>query len=620
MARPSTAKSTSESPTDVTEVQNVFIHLEVEDCEEADWALHVPPQPQETKQSDTANAKPGDGFDIAPFFGHIDRREIAMQVGCFFRDIEVLRLQVLDLWIMYKSGKVDLIAVTMATNAAISIAGQMDRDFLDYLHTTYDPKEFEAAPYLGLDSAYSEITGVGISAILNRGCLVFDPASAFGPKGHYWFSDIAIILSKFGCAMAARRAENLTTRGLCGPYPPPKEKCYDWSVIFPRVETLEMSFLTMSTEPDLAFEDRDFQDLKKLDKFLTSILIDIVLRHETMDYAEDHFSASRAFPPDELSRSILALERGDGFGAAAILGCSILRDLHDLLGDKRTKPYDLMCAEMNKSWNSVKYAKVDYEKLETTKELLWPKSDRAHLTVIEQARTAVLDEHGYWAKHQRNIYEGSPRRFYLRRTDVQVAQHLSWLDPVDVDTDKRNSRIANLKDGQFMLPASVHALRFWHSNPLACGTMMYNFKLAREQAGVCLANAHLAIVHAAYLYTALNVGGHLKGRWKDMDDIIESHKSAMFFGAMPADPSRAHGMWVMRHGFNDFLYKSQGSAWVQMVIGGDRTGKLPLKKAQGACLSISDTSHQLGQVLAGEESMIRVVHAIGKDMVRKGYE
>lgn len=143
--------------------------------------------------------------------------------------------------------------------------------------------------------------------------------------------------------------------------------------------------------------------------------------------------------------------------------------------------------------------------------------------------------------------------------------------------------------------------------------MLYNMAVAREQAGICLANTHLTIVLAAYLYAALRSKGALISRWKAMDEVIDTHMSALFFGSIPTDPIKMHKVWSLRGGWHPTQLRD-GAVFRATILGGDRTGKLPLKAARTSCLSISDTTHVLGEWLAGKRMLLGVVHSASKQM------
>lgn len=145
---------------------------------------------------------------------------------------------------------------------------------------------------------------------------------------------------------------------------------------------------------------------------------------------------------------------------------------------------------------------------------------------------------------------------------------------------------------------------------------MFNLALAREQAGISLANGHLSIVLAAYLYVS---GKHIRkvfeGNWKEMDEVVHTHIDAMFFGKLPDTPHKMHATWILRLGGIPWSRGSRTNFRINLAFrGGDRTGKLPAKKSQASCLSTSDTANFLCQWHEGKETMIKTIHSIHRVM------
>lgn len=612
--RSSPSKSPRKAQIDVTEIQNLFQHLEVEDCEEADWSLHIPVPPPKAKQ---AAAQQDKNAPPDPFYDHVDRRELWIRINCFFNDLHGLRAQVAALWKCYKEGDYDLIAVTMASNAAIAIAGQMEQELLHYLYSCYDHESYKKflPPFVAFRSTYAEIEAIAVLANLGPGFRMFEPAGVFDEYGCFWFEDIGMTLSKFGIALKQRTAENKTLKHFIATVPA-DEREQRIAELFPRVESLEMLFLSISMRPEVAFEKPGFQTMKEADEFLTILLTDIVLHHESVEHGRYHHTQPRAKAIDEFSRAIVKLESENDFGAAAVLGCTILWDLHELFKDEKTKPYDTMCKQVNEAFNAIKYSEIQYDNLvQTHSDPLWQCADYIHHTHLAQARMVALDIERGWEAYHFHVSRGSPLRFVPRETDLELGVRLTVLQALGYDIDDRFARMKALRE-MYLRPRGPAPLRYWHTNPLACGTMTYNVKLALEQSGVCLANQHLTVVYTAHLYTALKQRGFLQGQWEDMDNVIRTHVGSIFFGAIPNDPERAHCIWGLRTAMEVSLKKGLSCPH---GLGGDRTGKLPLRKAQASCLSISDTSHLLTKWLAGEENMIRTVYAIGKEMKNTGH-
>jgi hypothetical protein len=138
---------------------------------------------------------------------------------------------------------------------------------------------------------------------------------------------------------------------------------------------------------------------------------------------------------------------------------------------------------------------------------------------------------------------------------------------------------------------------------------MYNVALAREQAGISLANYHLSILWTGYLYVASRKKDFVQGHWREMELVIDIHLSAMFFGSIPPTPTKMYNAFMMRLGLSPAEHTKHRKLLVR-GIGSDRSGELPLKKAAGSCLAISDTASLFGDWSDGKARFINTIHAV----------
>lgn len=170
-----------------------------------------------------------------------------MRILFFFDGLQELRFQ---LTIMWKIKAVDPIAFAMAFNAALALAEQMEIELLHDLFPNDGDYEKLNFQFCGVKSAYSMITALLDTAIRGYNAADYggypfeaDPAVIFTPINYFW-SDVGMTLSKLSAALVRRKVEKKTAkdyllqRELLGLE---KAGCMVW----PRVETMEMLFLTM---------------------------------------------------------------------------------------------------------------------------------------------------------------------------------------------------------------------------------------------------------------------------------------------------------------------------------------------------------------------------------------
>lgn len=546
--------------------------------------------------------------------------DVCMRILCFFSDIQQLRFQVLHIWALnFLAPTLDPIALAAMTHAALAFAEQMEYDLLHDLLPGDDPLAKSNHVYGGIKSAYSVINGLFVDTLHGDGIQrSVDPGMIFGPPNHFFLCDIALILSKFSAAMLRREEQKKTFKNYQSSLatatkenPPPLD-------VWPRVETMEMIFLTQSKFQE-EIGGPDWKLLTDNDEFLTSVLIDTCLRAEQL--VELPGSKSRALFEDPLSKTILQLREGK-VSVAAILGATILFDLDTHLTHigRKTLLYNKLLDYADHSWDLVKHAQLNGKTASQYQGPAWRSRDLIFPAIITQARALLHDEGNGWSVFQDTATRWHPPwHFQLEPDEKFWIQRLGTL-PIDPHTEglKRIDRLYALKHHYMLGRADKY--RLWTGNPVACATMLHNLSLAREEAGISLANRQLSILSTAYLYTALRTHGFLSREWKAIEDVIMLNTDSMFFGSVPEDPIKRYRTWSLRCG-NLAKAGAEAMALGRGGLGRDDAGRLlSLVKAGASCLALSNASHSFAKWIQGEETTMRTVHAVNNMMeLQKGY-
>jgi hypothetical protein len=362
---------------------------------------------------------------------------------------------------------------------------------------------------------------------------------------------------------------------------------------------------------------RAFKEAKKKDEVWTAFLIDTFLRAEQLPMLGHHIQREKH--TNMFTKAVLQLADGK-VGATAILGTLFIQDLNNLtVFGKKADWYQPLRTLAEETYGKIKHFKTDYKVLDLEGPRL-RKPDTAHLTDIGQLWYMIKDHEGEWFTYQQCAgVKQSGHNWRLREGGEYLldAFQRAGFEP-DMSILKPRVMSIYQLEYQFMLPTE-DANRMWTRNPLACGTMMLNVKLAYQEAGICLANTQLSILAVAYLYTALKSSNLLRGEWKAMEAVVEANMGSLFFGALPADPSKRHGCWSLRIGNHPFLSNKNENKMAMGGLGRDRAGKiLPTSKAGPDCLALSDASHLLCEWIRDKESMIRTVYAVHDIMAKKG--
>lgn len=642
---------------------NQFEHLELQDCEDTEWSLHISIptlQPGNKKQEGIKNDKLDEpvsgsspGFphgtrSFVSFFKGIDTEDLLMRICCFFIDLVVLRTEIKNLWTSYREGGVELVPVTMATNAAIALADQWEKELIMHIQDISHADMILDAQFAGLRSNYANLTALAWSMHVHSMALL-DPAAIGDRQRDIFLVDAALIVTKLSLALQDRKRKKRT---YCEYYEKvqeayknidkqtamiktekrrklAKERLMEKAIsdlgatgvheYYPRVATAQLQFLTASTFADEAFKRPSFQELVEMDEFLTPVLVDMVLLHESAGLqAVEAGGPNRSRYNDQLTQSIVALQDGS-VGAAAILSAIILYDLHVCLGERKAEVFHSLQDYAEECWDSVKHFKPGPNSAGPAGGPQWLASDYGYLNIIDINYLLINDkytnedhEEGPWQRcHKAILLNQPPETFQLCNDDATWLDGLASIQVTREEKKERVERGKRLKKALMPFKPDLH--RAWVDNPVACGSMMYDLAVAREAAGICLANTHVSIVTAAYIYQSLRSQNLLHGNWHAMDDIIAEFLRNIFFGSLPTTPEIFQARFHCRIGQVPSNSRS-GKGVLVSAIGGPRTGTLGRAQAQLSCLAVTDTTHLFSQWFDGNETLMRTLYAVLKQL------
>lgn len=568
------------------ELHNLFSALEFEDCVNVEGSATQEHRPNKNK---TLPLHIDDGMDV------ITAEDIFMRVDCFFDDLSNMQDHVIDLWKRYRHGDIDVVAAAMSTNAALTFAEQMETELLEFLEPNFPASQMTSTvPISGVLST----PGRFLQHIFTEPDYEWplDPINACAVNNDGYFLDIIVILSKLTNALW-RRELDFEAQGQLKK----EERVHKW---WPRVETLETIFITQSAVPELAMQVQGFDDMKAKDEFLTPMIIDTILRAEQLRaWKWPH----RAALKDPFTRSLIQFTTGGAISTVAVLGCSIIYELQLLMGNSTAALFKTLQGLAHET-----AAQIDPAESHPFPPR-WLKTDSEYVDAIARLHSLVTDYKDLWKDFKKDIvHQQPPKTFDFNDSDHEWRHRTTVCQPLDLIMDL--IRHQDEATCPFFLP-STEPSRMWTANPLLCGTVLYSFELAKEQAGVSLSNTSLSVFMAAYLYGSLKADNQIHGTWPAMDKTMQVHIQTMFLGGLPKDPVKWQNAWDLKNGNRSKLEKKDKKYNI-IGRGGARTGKRPLKEAQASCLSVSDTTEHVCQWLDGKETLIRSIHTI-KDIMER---
>ena len=292
----------------VSKLTNLFQLLEVEEpTDSADVLSHLyNGQPQSSTSSSNASAKRSPtGPPIKASKVYVD--DICMQIYCFFNDLHELRRQVKCIWQSYKEGKLELIPASMASNGAIALVEQMEKELLDPLPDANELIIAFGISKFNVANPYTAI--IGLLSRVVTGSEVLDPSVACTELGTFWFA-MAFILAKLGMAYQMRgenqkRMKEYTTSDPSAMVLNLASK--GWRP-WPRTYTSRAQAMFASKVGEETVVDPEFARIERLDSLLSPILMDTILYQERLE-TDPSFDQPRVKAVDELTRAITKLEQ-----------------------------------------------------------------------------------------------------------------------------------------------------------------------------------------------------------------------------------------------------------------------------------------------------------------------
>lgn len=205
---------------------------------------------------------------------------------------------------------------------------------------------------------------------------VLDQLSAFLPGSAHWFLDIALIMIKLYTGFVRRDKQLSSAKPGKHVQDTPSRKLKFW----PHVETLEFFLLTYSVAPDLAMSSPHFPEVKRMDEFITPLLIDTILRTDDLEGKRLVGASPAMMRFDEATNCIV----GDHeLGPASLLSGAIIYDLHVILGSKANEIHESMRTSVEAAWDIVKGPISNLETGIPGLRFEWKKEDTIHLGTIK---------------------------------------------------------------------------------------------------------------------------------------------------------------------------------------------------------------------------------------------
>ena len=502
-----------------------------------------------------AKKRPGKD-SIVEIYELEDRVEIehAFIIFCFFEDLHGIQSFIQEIWKEYKTNKCDLTVASVTTNLAFNLVRRAE----DELIANLDPKRYSKPK-----SYYALAMTIFYEDSYARGeCpekkLASNESLRLTPFDDFIYLPTARTLSMF---------QRMMTLGV--PYPQPMPP-FRFSYIA-RPELLEL--------PEIKKAEQEHLLLSQI--LIDSSLIDLLIPVLTKQRRRE------APLEDEFSDGLLKLRKEGEVSAWIVFASKVILDIHDILGADVTRGYRELSQAGVAATKILDFHPKGNELL-LGGGLCWQSKD---VGVVQD----IYDFANFWIKEAplpsaKAMFaaDQEPRSEPqdLHKLPQEVQDHLRARGIHNDDVLPEHEANAEKLNLSFITPAEDPAF-IYKSNPLYCGSLAFNIAIDMEIAGIKLANHHLTIFAVAHLYNALQQTNVVRGKWPELDKIIQLHIGQLFAGKLPTKPSECHTRLSVRMGASasDFARNRRATTRPQGLTG---KGIKHLPK-----FTISDTTQML---------------------------
>lgn len=576
---------TGPCPTTAEDLKNRFSVLGLEETVDDDDLT----ADEAATELGVAKKRPGKD-SIVEIYELEDRVDIehAFIIFCFFEDLHRIQSFIQEVWREYKTNKCDLTVASVTTNLAFNLVRRAE----DELIANLDPKRYSKP-----DSYYALAMTIFYEDSYARGeCpekkLASNESLRLTPFDDFIYLPTARTLSMFHRMMR-----------LEVPYPQPMPP-FRFSYIA-RPELLELPEIKKAEQEHL---------------LLSQILIDSSLTDLLVPMLKEQ-RGREAPPEDEFSVGLLKLRQEGEVSAWIVFASKVILDIHEILGADVKRGYQELSQAGAAATKILDFRPKGTELLPGGG-LCWQSKD------VDVAQD-VYDFADFWIKEApipsfKAMFaaDQKPRSEpqSLHELPQEVQDHLRARGIHNDDVLPEHQANADKLELSLIKPAEDPAF-IYNSNPLYCGSLAFNIAIDMEIAGIRLANHHLTIFAVAHLYNALQQANVVRGKWPELDKIIQLHIGQLFAGKLPTKPSECHTRLSVRMGASasDFARNRRTTTRPQGLTG-KGIKHLPKFTISNTTQMLSDYSHHKeapAKSLARIEAAIQAHIKVNQAQIRK---
>lgn len=445
----------------------------------------------------------------------------AFIIFCFFEDLHRIQETLERIWKEYKDGKCELTIASVTTNLALNLVHRAEEELIASLGSKNykKPRSYQA---LSMVIFYEDS--------FNRG---EDPEEKLASNDSLRLTpfDESIYLSTARTLMKFQRLMELEIE-----YPQP-------------VPPFRFNYIS---RPEL-LELPETKKMEAEDLLLNQLLMDSTWN----DILRPGLKRSRGREPpaeDEFSDSLQKLRKYGEISLWTVFASKIMMDINRILGRDVKRSYQELLVTGSAASKTLDFHVEGDELVPGGGGECW------HVKGADLPQT-IHDITNFWIKEaplasvnamwlaNRDPYN-EPKSIDELPPDVrkQVMEQTRAKGFNNDDVLPEHKANAKKLDLRTIKPADDPAFAYNH-NPLYCGTLAFNVAVDMEIAGLALANHQLTIFAIAHLCNACQQTKNLKGKWPEMDRIIEVHIGQLFSGQLPTKPSecRVHPQAIL-HG------------------------------------------------------------------------
>lgn len=440
--------------------------------------------------------------------------ERAFVLFCFFEDLHSIENNVTATWQDYRDGRINLLAATAITEAAVCLIRRYEQDITASLYP--DDKTDTVFWWMTME--------LNVVDKINQGQ---DPGTfvqglEVTPFDYFMFMPTARTLEKFAKAAIMSKEHKMN-------WPPP-------------VPPMRVNYATLPE--GLGLMDRpDHKKMQQEDELLTQLMMDMMLVDSIRNAAKPRDEMTElmaAVQEDVLIGNLRQVWKDGQYSITAIVAAQLILNIIDVVGDRKKKALDDLKTARDHVDMSLAITIDPVTRNASTADINWPqKGTQLLLPLVEMLHQLKLPVVQHMKRIALTGYQPrQSKRLNRDNLTPEIRQQViekygeGAFGPIPAEIQHRLEAVGLGEGFQMAQPDRTHDFLELH-DPMFSGTVGLRIASEYERVGLSVTNHQFTIFLCAHLYNAVKQVKLLSHEWPAMERIIQLHKKAIFADEIP---------------------------------------------------------------------------------------